>query len=88
MTAATRTARTIAEKFGLRTESVSMLNTRYSAEHPDAPQFAVVLPDARFASNAPLREADEDALLDMLTTPGIPFVEVDRTPTRVFLAIV
>ena len=78
----------VERNFSLRTESVSMISHRYSAEYPNADQFAVVLPDLRFAVNAPIRERDEENLLDLLTTPGCPIVEVDRTATRVFLAVV
>ncbi len=78
----------LTREFGLRTESVSMINTRYSPEYPDAAQIAVVLPDPRIASNARIREQDEERLLDLLTTPGMPLVEVDRTSTRVWLAVV
>jgi hypothetical protein len=86
-TATALTRKFVEKEFGLRTESVSMINTRYAPEYPDAPQFAVVLPDLRFEVNARLRARDEDRLLDLLTTPGFPLVEVDRTATRVFIAI-
>lgn len=78
----------ITAQFGLRTESVSMIGSRYSAERPNTPQIAIVLPDLRFAINARIRAQDEDRLLDLLTTPGVPLVEIDRTPTRVWLAVV
>ncbi len=78
----------VSRHYGLHMESVSMINARPSADYPDAPQVAVVLPDARFPENERMRARDEDRLLDLLTTPGTIFVEVDRTPTRVFLAVV
>lgn len=74
--------------YGLRTESVSMISHRYAPEYPTAPQIAVCLPDTRFDVNARIRATDEESLLDLLTTPGTPVVEIDRTPTRVFLAVV
>lgn len=77
---------TIENAFALRTESVSMINSRYSTQYPDAEQIAVVLADAKLAPT--FRERDEENLLDLLTTSGCPVVEIDRTPTRVFLAIV
>ncbi|HOY80552.1 MAG TPA: hypothetical protein PLB92_00295 [Rhodoglobus sp.] len=87
MSAQARAIRIAAENgFALRTESVSMMNSRYSAQYPDAEQIAIVLADAELAPE--FRERDEENLLDLLTTPGCPVVEIDRTPTRVFLAIV
>ena len=87
MTSTSTLRNAITARFNLRTESVSMISSRYSKEYPTNAQIAVVLPDPKFAVNAPLRERDEETLLDLLTTPNSPVVEIDRTATRVFLAV-
>ncbi len=88
MTQAQAIRKIIESQFSLRTESVSMISSRYSKEYPNNTQIAVCLPDPRFEVNARLRARDEENLLDLLTSPQSPVVEIDRTPTRVFLAIV
>ena len=79
----------IEDRFHLRTESVSMLKERWTEEYPNAPQIAIVMADPNYAGgiNAAFRAMEEEKLLDLLTTPDMPLHEIDRTPTRVWLAV-
>lgn len=79
--------RAIENDFGLRTEAVSIMNERWTEDHPTAPQIAIILADPHFPQNKIMREDDELRVMDLLTTPGMPLVEIDRTPTRVWLAV-